>query len=298
MTEFLNLISCMLDILSNDKIMTATEIATEIVNNSKYEPYRTKKITQRGASAMEQIRGEISSINEKDKRINLFQKAKNEKNTTVYMAKMKEENNFENIVSNAENSTKYTEYDLYPIVINWALKNELSAKRIDEKTSHSDFPNANYWLHPDLVALEKNNENDIGSENGNVNTICKKSTPKFNIHSYEVKRDLNVSNYRPSFFQTVSNSSWANYSWICASTISEKIYPDLKMLCNQFNIGLIIIDFALKTCTIKINANYTELDWGAMSRIEEVNTDFKTFTRKTLNYINFPSEDNFLDIGR
>ena len=41
------------------------------------------------------------------------------------------------------------------------------------------------------------------------------------LWSFEVKKELNVSNARKSFFQAVSNSSWANEGYLVATSISD-----------------------------------------------------------------------------
>ncbi len=41
------------------------------------------------------------------------------------------------------------------------------------------------------------------------------------------------------FFQTVSNSAWANYSYLVAADIDERALNELQILCKAYNIGVI-----------------------------------------------------------
>ena len=61
------------------------------------------------------------------------------------------------------------------------------------------------------------------------------------LYSYEVKRELNFSNLRESYFQAVSNSSWANEGYLVAAEIDsdDEFLDEIKMLSNYFGIGLI-----------------------------------------------------------
>jgi hypothetical protein len=49
------------------------------------------------------------------------------------------------------------------------------------------------------------------------------------LWSFEVKKELNSSNVRKSFFQAVSNSSWANEGYLVAvSIVGEQVEQELR----------------------------------------------------------------------
>jgi uncharacterized protein len=56
--------------------------------------------------------------------------------------------------------------------------------------------------------------------------------------------DISFGNLRESFFQAVSNSSWAHESYLVTSDISEEkeFTEELVRLCNSFGIGVILVD--------------------------------------------------------
>nr|WP_217650446.1 hypothetical protein [Spirulina major] len=103
----------------------------------------------------------------------------------------------------------FNEHDLYPLLIEY-LKTELKlyCQRIDEKRSgNSRGSGGNQWLHPDIVAMQP-----VDKEWHELIRSCVKqgAGQTVRLWSFEVKKELNLSNVRMSFFQAVSNSSWAN----------------------------------------------------------------------------------------
>ena len=61
------------------------------------------------------------------------------------------------------------------------------------------------------------------------------------MYSFEVKDGIIKSHeLREYFFQTVSNSSWANYSYLVAEGLGgDLVEKELQLLCASFKIGLI-----------------------------------------------------------
>ena len=103
------------------------------------------------------------------------------------------------------------------------------------------------------------------------------------LFSFEIKRELNFSNLRESFFQTVSNSSWANEGYLVTSEISndEDFLNELKRLSVSFGIGVIKINIDDSDSTeILFSAKFKEyLDWDAINKLT-INPDFKEFLKR------------------
>ncbi len=124
----------------------------------------------------------------------------------------------------------YSEHDLYPILIDY-LKSELKlyCQRIDEKRSkNSRGSGGNQWLHPDIVAMQP-----VDKEWNELIRSCVKqgAGQSVRLWSFEVKKELSGSNARKSFFQAVSNSSWANEGYLVATSISDSsVEQELRML--------------------------------------------------------------------
>jgi hypothetical protein len=111
---------------------------------------------------------------------------------------------------------------------------------------------------------------------------------KARLVSVEVKARLSAGNIRESFFQTVSNSLWANQAFLAAAEVSgESTWSELRMLCALHGIGFISIDtetFSESRVLISPR-DRDEVDWASAERIAEENGDFQDFLRNLLNYL-------------
>jgi hypothetical protein len=96
-----------------------------------------------------------------------------------------------------------------------------------------------------------------------------------------MKIQLSFSNLRQSYFQAVSNASWANEGYLVCLHINED--PDLKneiqRLSNSFGIGVIKLNTnSINESEIIFPAKYREtIDWDTVNRLEEDSPDFKMF---------------------
>ncbi len=96
-----------------------------------------------------------------------------------------------------------------------------------------------------------------------------------------MKINLTFSNLRESYFQAVSNSSWANEGYLVTLRIEEDplLIDEIRRLNNAFGIGL-----------IKLNSNNVfeseilfpakeraDIDWDTANRLAKENKDFSGF---------------------
>ncbi|NNH76639.1 HrgA protein [Acinetobacter sp. ANC 5380] len=172
-----------------------------------------------------------------------------------------------------------SEHDLYPVLIEYLSKElNLYSLRIDEKkSSNNRGQNGNQWLHPDIVAIQP-----IDKKWHELVKTCVKHGSGQNVRlwSFEVKKELNGSNIRSSFFQAVSNSSWANEGYLVATSISSTdVEEELRMLSALHGIGVILINPENPTeSEILLPARRRpEVDWQSINRILNENSDFKNF---------------------
>ena len=138
--------------------------------------------------------------------------------------------------------TPQRELDLYPKLRQFLTAEfGLHSKRIDEKRSaNKRGPQGNRWLFPDLVALE-----DLTADwTAEVRKcVSEAGAQKARMWSFEVKLLLNRSNVREAYFQTVSNSSWANFAYLVAGEIEgTETLKELRMLAALHGVGLIKLD--------------------------------------------------------
>lgn len=156
-------------------------------------------------------------------------------------------------------------------------ENTIHTKTIDSSTSGGG-KKYKEWLHPDMVGVLApfdtfskeviNLSNKLGT-----NTI-------FKLFSFELKQKLEGNNYRESFFQSVSNSSWAHEGYLVAKDISQD--PDflgnLERLSNAFGIGVIRLDLknVSESEIVFPAALKKELDLATFNELYS-NNDFKEF---------------------
>lgn len=179
----------------------------------------------------------------------------------------------------ANYAEKISEHDLYPKLMQFLAQEwDLYCLRIDEKRSKNNRVNkGNQWLHPDIVAMQtmdKQWAEDIRQ--------CVKlgSGQNAALWSFEVKLVLNGANVRESFFQAVSNSSWANEGYlVTAAIVGEHTEEELRILSALHGIGVIVLNTDdLSESEILLPAKRkTEIDWQSVNRIVEQNSDFATF---------------------
>ncbi len=173
----------------------------------------------------------------------------------------------------------YFERDLHPFI---AYFGYYFFKAFLKTIQHlkSDRKEFGEWLHPDMVGCYfpieewKSEVFELSSSIGNN---------QIKLYSFEIKRELNFSNLRESFFQTVSNSSWANEGYLVASEIlkDEDFMNELKRLSASFGIGVIKIDVEDPDSTeLFFPAKYKEnLDWDTINKLA-VNRDYRDFLKR------------------
>ena len=172
-----------------------------------------------------------------------------------------------------------TEHDLYQKLSDYMFSEDptIYTKRIDERRSkNTRGANGNKWLYPDLVGAEVLNKNWVREIKECVKVYSDKKTK---LWSFEVKLKINRSNLREAFFQTVSNSSWANYGYLVASEIRGDAMSELRILASLHGIGFIRLDVDdLSDSQILIPAKErAEIDWNTANRLAEENKDFEEY---------------------
>ena len=178
----------------------------------------------------------------------------------------------------AQPSSLLEEEDLYPLLVQYLLdEHGVFSVRIDENTSSNRRgKNGNLWLHPDVVGME-----DLSAEWSSEVRDCVRAYPdrRASLWSFEVKLLLNRSNVRESFFQTLSNSSWANFAYLVAPEIRDDAMKELRMLSAAHGIGLIRLDVEnLPESEVLIPARKRDaVDWDMVNRLAVENGDFCKF---------------------
>lgn len=167
------------------------------------------------------------------------------------------------------------ELDLYPVLAHYmGVEHRVHIKRIDERrASNNRGRNGNQWLYPDLVGMEVLSEGWHPELQDCARQYAEKRT---RLWSFEVKKSLNSSNIRESFFQTVSNSSWANLGYLVAAEIvGSDTMKELRLLSALHGIGIIELETKNPTeSQIIIPAKErVDIDWDNLNRLAVENKD-------------------------
>jgi len=189
----------------------------------------------------------------------------------------------DDIILEKKTKSTYTERDLHPLLSYFAYTNSqfnrgkavLTKTILHEKSTKDGLSE---WVHPDIVGVyipidDWNRETIELNSISNSNSIC--------IYSFELKKQINRSNYREYFFQAVSNSSWANEGYLVAATIKDddELLNELERLSSSFGIGIIQLDIEdIDSSRILFPAHKKkELDWDTMNKLSDLNVNFRKF---------------------
>lgn len=192
----------------------------------------------------------------------------------------------EEILEKEEKSKKigYKEKDLHPVLA-YYVRNHLGAFPKTLNHSKSRKKEFGAWVHPDMVGCFfpqnhwKHEVYDLSQLMGDAQIM---------LYSFELKTHLSFSNLRESFFQAVSNSSWAHEGYLVAADVSvdRDFLIELGRLSNAFGIGVIRLDLhEPDDSEILFPARKRDfVDWNTVDKLM-MNADFKEFIARTKNDI-------------
>lgn len=170
------------------------------------------------------------------------------------------------------------ERDLHPYLAHFAagVMEDVTVKTIyHEKSKKLPFGE---WLHPDIVGVKLLSKSWAKGAR-EIAQSCGGSITR--LYSFELKRQLNEGNLRESFFQCVSNSSWANEAWLVTAELKKtnEFERELKRLAGRFGIGVIELNIENPSdSSIHTQARYREdIDWETVTKLAEHNPDFQEF---------------------
>lgn len=135
------------------------------------------------------------------------------------------------------------------------------------------------WLHPDMVGFWF----PFGDYDKELLALSGDGLAIARFYSFELKRELSLSNLRESFFQAVSNSSWAHEGYLAAANIdaSEELRGELARLSGSFGIGVVELDLAepQKSQVLFPAESRPSIDWDGANKLARTNDDFRSFLR-------------------
>ncbi|RWI30847.1 MAG: HrgA protein [Mesorhizobium sp.] len=179
-----------------------------------------------------------------------------------------------------------SEHDLYPMLIEFMeSEHNVRGQRIDEKKSSNKYGSGgNKWLFPDVVGMENLTD---GLHPEVVTAIRESRDTRIRLWSFEVKLLINRSNARETYFQAVSNSSWANFGYLVAANFEgADTMKELRILYAMHGIGLIRLDEEnpAESQVLVPARERPDLEWAMCSRLAVENKDFQQFMTKVRQF--------------
>ncbi|MBL1233149.1 MAG: hypothetical protein COA31_010550 [Flavobacteriales bacterium] len=219
-------------------------------------------------------------IRQNDSRV---KRVKGKKGFEYYLSKYESELKLSEVVEDELSSKqaykKYQERDLHKLLSSYLKSQNIYSKTIFHEKSANSKDDHQKWIHPDMLGI-----NFLNLKNVTSNALLKviNKSDAFNLISYELKREIK-SDYelKKCFFQTVSNSSWANYGYLVAFEISKNLMGEMERLNQSFGIGIIELNGNPYESKILFQPTYKELDFKTIDKLCEINSEFEKFIAQT-----------------
>ena len=248
-------------------LMTHWDIFKDIQKNNYYDFGQAKT----PESTISALLGDF--IRKNDSRIS---RVKRGSSYSYYLSKYKDEL----ILNDNSESTKtilttnYYERDLHPLLASYLNSKNILSKTIFHEESNRKDSNQK-WIHPDMIGIEFLT---LKTEVTQQFIKALNVTDTFKMTSYELKREIQTDHeLKKSYFQAVSNSSWANYGYLVAFEIESSLFEEMERLNQSFGIGIIELKANPFESKIIFPSKYRELDFKTIDKLSNLNNDFKKF---------------------
>ncbi|GAB4486237.1 MAG: hypothetical protein OHK0045_05090 [Raineya sp.] len=177
------------------------------------------------------------------------------------------------------------EIDLHPILAQFLFRRlgvyskTIQATKIIKRTQKSLT-----WTNPDMVGVKPIILNWNDFFRNEVEKLGLFSNKVLEFYSFEIKLKIDKANLVESYFQAVSNSSWANFNYLAVEDLEMKpsFIDELKRLNKGYGIGIIRLDVQKpQESTIIVEAKENEnVKIDFMNFLSSHNTDFLNFMQE------------------
>ncbi|RVY56863.1 HTH domain-containing protein [Helicobacter pylori] len=231
------------------------------------------------------------NIKEEDKQ---FYVARKERGAFFYWLKSREREFPPQETSNAEDDEQsecsgtakkqkisFHERDLHPLLVKFLDKDpnfKLLCKTIRHEECKKGKGGECMWNYPDIVGVYFPYNKYKGET---LKFLHHTGQEKHKLFSFELKKELSFSNLKESYFQAVSNSTWANEGYLVVKNIKENVLDELRRLNQSFGIGVIKLESEISNSKILLPAKEREIDIPTLNMlIEQSPKDFKPFMER------------------
>lgn len=220
----------------------------------------------------------------RDKQDSIFMKAST-KPTTFWLRTRENElqKGLESIMQTSKTSNEkqkgrgFHERDLHPLFVRFAKDYfDAYAKTIKHEKSKKTQSGQDKWNYPDIVGVHFP-FNDY-SERETLELSQNLNRRDFKIYSFELKVSLDFSNLKESYFQAVSNSSFANEGYLVVyEELDSEVFDELRRLHSSFGIGLIKLELEPTESSVLLPSLVRNLDFKTIDMLVNKNADFREF---------------------
>ncbi len=235
------------------------------------------------------------NIKEEDKQ---FYVARKEGKTFFYWLKSREREFPPQETSNAEDDEQsecsgtakkqknsFDERVLHPLLVKFLSEDpnfRLLCKTIRHKECKKGKGGECKWNYPDIVGVyfPYNMYFPYNKyEEETLKFLHHTGQKRHKLFSFELKKDLSLSVLKESYFQAVSNSTWANEGYLVVfEEIEDKVLGELRRLNQSFGIGVIKLESEISNSKILLPAKEREINIPTLNMlIEQSPKDFKPF---------------------
>ncbi|PUD81428.1 HTH domain-containing protein [Helicobacter pylori] len=181
--------------------------------------------------------------------------------------------------------TSFHERVLHPLLVKFLSEDpnfKLLCKTIRHEKCKKGEGGECKWNYPDIVGVyfpyNKYKEETL-------KFLHHTGQKRHKLFSFELKKELSLSNLKESYFQAVSNSTWANEGYLVVFGIEDKdkdkVLDELKRLNQSFGIGVIKLESEISNSKILLPAKEREIDMQTLNMlVERSSEDFKPFMEK------------------
>ncbi|GAA7610502.1 COG2958 family protein [Helicobacter pylori] len=173
----------------------------------------------------------------------------------------------------------FHERDLHPLLVKF-LDEDPNFKLLCKTIRHEECKKGKggecMWNYPDIVGVYFPYNKYKGET---LKFLYHTGQEKHKLFSFELKKELSFSNLKESYFQAVSNSTWANEGYLVVfEEIKDKVLGELRRLNQSFGIGVIKLESEISNSKILLPAKEREIDIPTLNMlIEQSPKDFKPF---------------------
>lgn len=171
--------------------------------------------------------------------------------------------------------TSFDERDLHPLLVKFLDKDsnfKLRCKTIYHERCQKDKRGKCEWNYPDIVGVyfPYNKYSPFDKYDGEIlKFLHHTGQRKHKLFSFELKVNLKFTNLKESYFQAVSNSSWANEGYLVVKNIDDEVLGELRRLNQSFGIGVIKLESEISNSKILLPAREREIDIPTLNMLVE-----------------------------